>query len=137
MKGRLNYVAVFFGTLAGIKPIGEFDYNGMTTVLAKVKGAKLAYPVLLDYIEQTIEDPQDQVIFVAQTNRLAQAEEYKKLLEERFHPKAVYICDVFPSNGANVGPGLMAAYYYGKPITKDLNKEREILNASIEKNSKK
>ena len=128
-KGRLTHAKAFFGTLAGVKPIGEFDYNGMTTVLGKAKGAKKAYQILLGYIEKTIEDPQDQIIFIAQTNRLPQAELYKQMIEEKFHPKAVYINDVHPLCGINVGPGLMAAYYVGKPISQDLSEERAIIEA--------
>ena len=128
-KGRLNNFAAFFGTLAGIKPMGEFDKNGMTTVLAKFKGAKAAYPFLLHYIEKTIEDPENQVIVVAQTNRLAQAEEYKKMIEEKFHPKAVEIRQAYMPSSINVGPGLMAAYYVGKPISEDLVEEKAIVEA--------
>lgn len=128
-KGRLTHAKAFFGMLAGVKPIGEFDYNGMTTVLGKAKGAKKAYEILLGYIEKTIENPQEQIIFIAQTNRLPQAEQYKKMIEDKFHPKAVYINDVHPLCGINVGPGLMAAYYIGKPISKDLSEERAIIEA--------
>lgn len=126
-KGRVTHAKAFFGTLAGVKPIGEFDYNGMTTVLAKIKGAKKAYEVLMGYIEKTIENPEEQIIFIAQTNRLSQAEQYKTMIEEKFHPKAVYINDVHPLCGINVGPGLMAAYYVGKPISKDLSEERTLI----------
>ncbi|MBQ6077894.1 MAG: DegV family protein, partial [Clostridia bacterium] len=111
------------------KPIGEFDYNGMTTVLGKAKGAKKAYDMLLGYIEQTIERPEEQIIFIAHTDRLKQAELYKEMIEQKFHPKAVYINGVHPACGINVGPGLMAAYYVGKPISKDLSEERAIIDA--------
>lgn len=127
-KGRVNHAAALMGTIVGIKPIGEFDYNGMTTVLGKAKGAKKAYAVLLQYIAATIENPQEQVIFIAQTNRLPQAEQYKTMIEETIKPKEVRIIDVFPASGINVGPGLMAAYYRGKPISKDLSEEKELLN---------
>ena len=127
-KGRVNHAAALMGTIVGIKPIGEFDYNGMTTVLGKAKGAKKAYAVLLKYIAATIENPQEQMIFIAQTNRLAQAEQYKKMIEETIRPKEVRIVDVFPGSGINVGPGLMAAYYCGKPISKDLSEEKELIN---------
>ena len=127
-KGRITQPKAFFGTLAGVKPIGEFDYNGLTTVLGKVKGAKTAYSVLLGYMEATIENPEEQIIFIAQTNRLPQAVEYKKMIEEKFHPKAVFVNDVFPSCGINIGPGLMAAYYMGKPISKDLSEERALFD---------
>lgn len=127
-KGRLTHAKAFFGTLAGVKPIGEFDYNGMTTVIGKAKGAKAAYSALVSYMGETGEDLGGQIVFIAQTNRLPQAEEFKKQIEERFHPKAVYINDVHPACGVNIGPGLMAAYYVGKPITEGLVAEREILN---------
>lgn len=130
-KGRLTHAKAFFGTLAGIKPIGEFDYNGLTTVIGKAKGAKAAYDALLTYIEETGEDLGDQIIFIAQTNRMPQAQEFAKLIEERFKPKAVYINDVHPACGVNIGPGLMAAYYVGKPITEGLGAEREILNRAL------
>ena len=130
-KGRITHAKAFFGTLAGVKPIGEFDYNGLTTVIGKVKGAKAAYAALLDYIKNTIEEPEEQIIFIAQTNRYEQAVAYKKLLEETFHPKEIYINDVFPMCGINIGPGLMAAYYFGRPISKDLSEERAILDRYI------
>ena len=130
-KGRLTHAKAFFGTLAGVKPIGEFDYNGLTTVIGKAKGAKAAYAALVEYIAETGEDLGDQIVFIAQTNRLPQAEEYRCLIEERFHPKAVYINDVFPSCGINIGPGLMAAYYVGKPISKGLSEERAIIEKQL------
>lgn len=126
-KGRITHPKAFFGTLAGIKPIGEFDYNGLTTVIGKVKGAQKAYEVLLTYIAETVEKPEEQTFFIAQTNRLPQAETFKRMIEERFHPREVLIQDVHPCCGVNIGPGLMAAYYVGKPISSDLSAEREIL----------
>ena len=114
-----------------MKPIGEFDYNGLTTVLGKATGAKAAYNALLKYMEATIEKPEEQIIMIAETFRYPQAEVYKTMIEDKFHPKAVYIQDVYPSCGVNLGPGLMAAYYIGKPISKDLSEERAIMEAAL------
>ena len=130
-KGRLTNAKAFFGTLAGVKPIGEFDYNGLTTVIGKVKGAKKAYSVLLNYMENTIVNASEQTIFIAQTSRYPQAEKYKEMIMERFHPKEVIINDVFPSCGINIGPGLMAAYYIGTPISKGLTEEKALLERII------
>ena len=129
-KGRITHPKAFFGQLAGVKPIGEFDAGGLTTVLGKAKGAKAAYAVLMKYIEATIEDPQDQYIFIAQTSRYPQAEAYKKMIE-KFSPKGVFIIDVFPFCGINIGPGLMAAYYVGKPISEDLSTERALIEQFV------
>ena len=127
-KGRISNAQAFFGTLAGIKPIGETDYNGLVTVLAKVKGTKAAYGALIGYMENTILDAEQQDIIVAHTNRRAQAEEYKRLIEEKFHPRSVSVRDVYPATAINVGPGLMAAFYTGKPISRDLSEEKKIIN---------
>lgn len=132
-KGRLTAAKAFFGSLMGLKPIGEFDKNGLTTVIGKAKGEKQAYPVLLQYIEQTIENPEEAVIFIATADRMAQAEKYKEMLEEKFHPKAIYINYVHPSCGINVGPGLMAAYYMGKPISEGLEEERKLISELLAK----
>ena len=126
-KGRMTNAKAFFGTLVGIKPIGEFDKNGMTTVIGKIKGAKKGYSVVLSYIKETIDNPEEQTIFIAQSNRMAQAEKFKELIEAEIHPKEVIIKDVHMSCGINVGPGLMAAYYMGKPISDDLETERALI----------
>ena len=131
-KGRINHAAAFFGTLIGIKPLGEFDANGLTTVIGKCKGEKEAYEVQLRYIEAHIENPHEQMIFIATTNRHAQAEVYKKMIEERIQPKSVFITDVYTNCGINIGPGLMAAYYYGKPISEGLEEEKKSLASIIE-----
>ena len=71
------------------------------------------------------------MIFVATTNRRKQAEVLKTMIEEKFHPKAVFVNDVFPNCGINVGPGLMAAYYIGKPISADLVEEKKLMDEII------
>ena len=122
-KGRITNAKAFFGQLIGIKPIGEFDYNGMTTVIGKGKGEAKTYPLLLEYMAEHIIEPEKQIIFVATSNEHKQAEVFRQMIEERFHPKAVVVKDVHVGCGINIGPGLMAAYYYGKPISKGVVEE--------------
>ena len=131
-KGRLTHAKAFFGTLVGVKPVGEFDYNGLTTVIGKGKGEQQTYQILLEYIDRHIINPQDQIIFIATSNRHKQAEVFKTMIEERFHPKAIYVNDVYSNCGINIGPGLMAAYYYGKPISKGLIEETKAFNEILE-----
>lgn len=132
-KGRLTHAKAFFGSIAGVKPIGEFDYNGLTTIIGKARGAKQAYAALLNYMEKTAVDLEHQDVLIAQTSRLPQAQEYKRMIEERFHPASVTIVDIFPPCGVNIGPGLMGAYYFGKPISKGLVEERAIMDEFLGK----
>ena len=127
-KGRISHSKAFLGKLIGVKPLGEFDHSGVTTVVGKAKGERSAYKAILEYMNQTIEDPSDQIIIIANTNRMAQAEVLRGMIEEKFHPKAIYINDVYPACGLNIGPGLMAAYYVGKPISDDLSSEKELIS---------
>ena len=69
-----------------IKP--DYIFESSWEVCNKVGGI---YTVLSTRAKTLQESMKDQIIFIAQTNRLAQAEEYKSMIEERFHPKAVYL----------------------------------------------
>ncbi|MCQ2437194.1 MAG: DegV family protein [Clostridia bacterium] len=130
-KGRITHSKAFMGTLIGIKSIGECSDIGLTTPIGKVPGEKKAFKALIGYIAKTIEEPEKQTIVIANTVRRKQAETYKALIEENFHPKAVIICDVFPACGINMGPGLVAAYYLGKPMSPDLSAETALLAECI------
>ena len=130
-QGRVSHPKAFMGTLVGIKPMGDFDSDGMVTVLAKVKGYEKAYKVTIEYIKKTIMHPEDQIMLVAQTLREKQADVLAGLIRENIRPKEVILTDVYPACGVNLGPGLMGAYYYGSPIT-DLAHETEIMESIME-----
>ena len=129
-RGRISRTKAFFGTLAGIKTLADFDPDGMITPLAKISGYKKAQKATIEYIKKTIISANEQIIFVAHSARKEQAEILASLIKEEIKPKEVIICSVFPLTGINVGPGLFAAYYFGTEIT-DLKHGTEILNEII------
>ena len=57
-----------------------------------------------------------------------------QLIKEKFNPKAIYLNDVYPACGINVGPGLMAAYYMGKEISVGLEKEKALISSILSDN---
>jgi DegV family protein with EDD domain len=129
-KGRISHAKAFFGTIAGIKAMGDFDANGMVTPLAKVSGYKKSHQITVEYIKKTIKAANEQIILVAHSARREQVEILAKLIKEQIKPKEVIICNVYPMNGVNAGPGLCAAYYFGTEIT-DLAYEKEIINEIV------
>lgn len=131
-KGRMSNSKAFFGQLVGIKPLGDISKEGLTTVIGKAKGAKKGIDAILKYMEATIENPEDQIIFVGTSDRERDADKLIPLIEEKFHPKKIIKSFVFPSCGVNIGPGLMCAFYMGKPITDDLKEETDIMNKILE-----
>ena len=53
------------------------------------------------------------------------------MIENEFHPRAVYVSDVFQQSGANIGPGMICAYFLGEEISKDGSKEKELMQKAI------
>ena len=132
-KGRLSKSKAFMGKLIGIKPMGEFDYNGLTTIIGKAKGDKASIDAALKYMQKTIINPEEQIIFIASTNRMKQALAFKEKIEQTLKPKEVIITDVFPADGINIGPGLMSAYYFGTKISEGLVEEKKIMSEILGK----
>ena len=132
-KGRMSNSKAFFGQLVGIKPLGDISSNGLTTVIGKAKGAKAGFAAILAYMEETITDPENQTIFVGTSDREKDADKMVEMIREKFHPKEVIKSFVYPGCGVNIGPGLMAAFYFGKPISDDMKAEEAIMNKILEK----
>ena len=135
--GRVSNFKAFFGTLVGINPMADFNRNGMSQVLGKFKGKKRAFDAVVEYMKGTIENPQDQIIFVAHSNREQQAQILAQRLQEEFSPKEIIINHVGISCGASIGPGLCAAFYWGKEISEGMVYEQALMDSIIENQKKK
>ena len=129
--GRISNFKAFFGSLVGINPMADFNRKGLSQVLGKFKGKQKAFDAVIEYMHATIENPEDQIIFVGHSNRRQAAEVLAKRIEETFHPKEIIINPIGMACGASIGPGLCAAYYLGKEISEDLAEEQLIMNNII------
>jgi DegV family protein with EDD domain len=126
-KGRISHAKAFFGTIAGIRALGDFGPEGMVATLAKVSGHKKAHKATVEYIKKTIISANEQVIFIGHTARREHAEILASMIKEEIKPKDVIISNVYPMSGINIGPGMLAAFYFGTEIT-DLKHEKEIID---------
>ena len=131
-KGRVSHATAFFGSVAGIKPMGDFDSDGMVTALTKVSGYQKAYAATVAYIGKTIRSAGDQIIIVGHSARRVQAEVLASKIGDAIRPKEVIVSDIYPMSGVNAGPGIVAAYYFGTEIT-DLKYETETMNEIVKK----
>ncbi len=127
-KGRISKGKAFMGTMVGVKPLGEFNRQGMTTVLTKAMGIKKALDFTIEYVKRTIVDPENQILFIANTDRRKNAELLRDLVISEIKPKEVILLDCGPSSGTNIGPGLAAVYYWGTPISEDLSTEQALMD---------
>ena len=130
--GRISNFKAFFGSLIGINPMADFNRNGLSQVLGKFKGKSNAFDAVIDYMHGTVENPEEQIMFVAHSNRAQAAEVLAKRVQETFHPKEIIINHVGMSCGASVGPGLCAVFYQGKEISENMEQEQALMNTIIE-----
>lgn len=130
--GRVSNFKAFFGTLIGINPMADFNRHGLSQVLGKFKGKKRAFDAVIEYMRQTIENPQDQIVFVAHSNRAQSAEVLAQRIRDEFSPKEIIINHVGMSCGASIGPGLCAAFYYGKEISENMEQEQALMDRILD-----
>ena len=126
-KGRVSFGAAFMGTMVGIKPMGDFSRTGLTNVLVKVIGIKKAIEVAVEYVKRTIIKPEEQIIFIAETDRLKNAEMLRDALMREVKPKEIILITCGPTSGINIGPGLASCFYYGEEISEGNEKELAIM----------
>lgn len=126
--GRISNFTALFGTLVGVNSMADFNRSGKAEVIAKFKGKKTAFEAGLHYVEKTVVNPQDQVLFLAHSNREDAVKLFAQMLKDRFGFKDIYIADLGMACGASIGPGLCAAFYIGNPISEDMSVEKEYMN---------
>ena len=135
--GRISNFKAFFGSLIGINPMADFNRTGLAQVLGKFKGKARAFDAVIEYMRETIENPQEQIIFVAHSDRAQSAEVLAQRIREEFSPKEIIINHVGLSCGASVGPGLCAAFYWGKEISEGMVHEQAIMDNILMNQKKK
>lgn len=133
--GRISNFKAFFGSLVGVNPMADFSDKGLSEVIVKAKGKRTAFDMTIKYMEKTIKDPQNQIIFVAHSQREEFAKMLADMIKERFSPREVIINPVGMACGASIGPGLCAAFYQGTKISENLENEKAIM-AEIEESIK-
>lgn len=130
-RGKISTGKAIFGNLVGVKPMGDSNADGYVTVLAKVKGIKKAITATVNYLKQMARDVENQYIFVYHSDRIELANQLKAQVEQAVNCKKVFISDVYPSCGTNIGPGMLSVYFLGEEISADCSLEKQALLDAI------
>ena len=128
-SGRINKTIAVMGTMVGVRPMADFHPNGFASVVGNVKGEKKALGVAVKYINKTIKD--NKYIIIADSNRNSEADFYEGCIKENIKVEKLIRTSVGQVSGANVGPGLVAAFYFGDEVTADSELEKKILAECI------
>lgn len=131
-RGRISKIKAFFGSLAGVKPMGDCNTDGYVTVLGKAKGIKKALAATVEYIREVATNVKEQYVFISHTDRAAYAAELAAMIERELGPKRIFVTEAFSACATNIGPGMIGAYFIGAPISEDNEVEREILTRILD-----
>lgn len=112
--GRISGTAAVFGSILQVKPVMHVDNDGKLAVVSKARGRKQSLQELVKHMEETVEAPQEQMIYIAHGDCAEEAEYVRRLVEEKFSVKGVLMNCIDPVIGSHAGPGTMALFYLGK-----------------------
>lgn len=112
--GRVSSTAAVFGSLLQVKPVMHMDNDGKLAVVEKARGRKQSLQALVSHMEQTIENAEGQMIYIAHGDCEDEAEYVRKLICDKFSIQGTLINCIDPVIGSHAGPGTLAIFYLGK-----------------------
>lgn len=111
--GRLSYAKAILGTILRIKPLLHVNREGKLVQTGATRGRKTSLIKMVDRMEDTITNPENQVIYISHGDCLDEILELKEIIMERLPVKDVIINYVGPVIGSHSGINTVAIFYLG------------------------
>ena len=113
--GRVSGAAAVVGTLLQIKPVLNIDDEGHLIPKEKARGRKQALNELVSKMEELVENPDGQDIFISHGDSEEDANYVAKQVKAKFPGiNCIVMSMIGPVIGAHSGPGTVALFFYGK-----------------------
>ncbi len=113
--GRVTGATAFVGNLLHIKPVLNVNFEGHLIPMEKEKGRKRALKCLVEKMEEHVNNPDGQQIFISHGDDLEAAESLASMVKEKFPGIAdIIIAPLGAVIGAHAGPGTVALFFMGK-----------------------
>lgn len=113
--GRLSGAAAVLGTLLHIKPVLNVDSTGHLIPKEKARGRKSALNELVSKMEELVENPDGQDIFISHGDCEEDASYVAGQIKVKFPGiNSIMLNMVGPVIGAHSGPGTVALFFLGK-----------------------
>ncbi len=109
--GRVSPTAAVVGSLLSIKPILHVDNEGHLIPMEKVRGRKQSLKALVDHMEATGIDIQDQVVFISHGDCPEDCAQVEQMIRERLGVTTIYTNNIGPVIGSHSGPDTMAVFF--------------------------
>lgn len=111
--GRVSSAAALFGTMLGIKPVLHVDDAGHLIPVAKIRGRRQSLDSLVAHMEQTVINPEEQVIFISHGDCEKDAQYVADQIRARWNVKEIVLNEIGPVIGTHSGPGTVALFFLG------------------------
>ncbi len=113
--GRVSRASAFLGTMLNIKPVLAFNNEGKIIPVEKIRGRKKSLIALVDKMEEDVDNPDGQIVYIGHGDAPEDAEYISGLIKERFPTiKETVTNYIGPVIGAHSGPSTIAIHYIGK-----------------------
>ncbi len=112
--GRVSPATAIIGTVLGIKPVMHVDDEGHLIKVSTIRGRKSSLDELVKRAGQSIEDAENQTIFICHGDCIEDAEYVAKKAKGDLKVKEVIIGYTGPVIGSHSGPGTMAIFTFNK-----------------------
>jgi len=116
-SGRVSRAGMMIAHALNINPILNLDLEGHLLVQEKIRGKKATIQRIRQIIGELVVDPGEQSLFICHSDIPEEARAFGDAIREEFGFRDVYYTYIGTTIGSNCGPGLMAAFFFGKPRT--------------------
>lgn len=113
-SGRCSKTSAILGTIFKICPILNVIENGKLNVCERARGFKKAMQKIGQLIAKTVENAAKQTLYICHSDVIERAKEFGQFLLTSIGFKDVLYTDIGTIIGSNCGPGVVAAFYFGK-----------------------
>ena len=115
--GRIKATTMAISKVLDIKPF-LFINDGLVEATRKVRGLKKSLSVLVDFIEERMENPEENEVMILDSDAPDKVEAIEEMIRERIKPKAITYAKIGPVITCHAGPGLVGVYFkHKKPYT--------------------
>lgn len=112
--GRISSAAALLGTVLHIKPVLTISDEGKVIPAFKAKGRKNAITKIVEFLQERIEESDQQTIMICHGDAQDEAEKLKEIILEKVHAKDIMLNYIGPVVGTYGGPGTLAVIFFGK-----------------------
>lgn len=116
-SGRVSRTGMVVAHALNINPILNLDLEGHLLVQEKCRGKKATIRRIHEIIKELVVEPEAQTLYICHSDIPEEAQEFGDAIRAEFGFRDVYYTYIGTTIGAHAGPGLEAAFFYGKPRT--------------------